>query len=139
MKRKLSLFILLLCILIIAPACNSNEQIAAGSLKALTKPYIATYECTQARLGGQDLLEKYDYIKITLLNKDELEVSFKQKNGDKKSFKGKYEVNAETKELKGEIGILGFTFKETVKIEKGKFVINQNFLSLSLIMVFEMQ
>ena len=119
------------------PACDS--EIAKGSVKALTKPYIATYECVEARLGNEDLLSKHDYIKITLLDSKELEVSFKPKNGDKKAFKGAYTVNPETREFTGEIGILGLTFKETVKIEKGSFVITKNFLTLPLIMKFKQQ
>lgn len=136
MKKKLLVFSLLFAFILILPACDMAE---GSSLKALTKPYIATYECVEAKLGQQDLLEKYDYITITLLDTKEFEVSFKPNDGEKKSFKGEYSVNSETREFEGEIGVLGFNFKEKTKIEKGEFVITRNFLHVSLYMKFKMK
>ena len=85
------------------------------------------------------MLEKYEFINITLWDAKELEVSFKPKNGDKKAFKGNYSVNGETREFTGEVGILGVTFKDTVKIEKGGFVITKNIMSMPLVMKFKMK
>ncbi len=136
MKKKISL-LLLLCVLVLTFLCACDPEIAKGSVKSLTKPYITTYECVEARLGNQNLLEKYDFIKITLLDKDELEVSFKPKKGEKKSFKGAYSVDPETREFSGEIGIFGMTFKEKTTIEKGRFTIYKNILTIPLIMKFE--
>lgn len=136
MKRKLLIFTLLCAFLLVFPACNAAE---IGSLKALTKPYIATYECVEAKLGEQDLLEKYEYIKITLLDSKEFEVSFKPKKGEKKSFVGEYTLDPETRDFTGEIGVLGFSFKEKTKIEKGEFVIARNFLYVPLYMKFKMK
>ncbi|MDE6505051.1 MAG: hypothetical protein K2L42_04195 [Clostridia bacterium] len=137
MKRKLPfiaiVFILILCML---PACEIS---ASGSLKSLTKPYIAEYVCTDARLGEENLLDKYEFIKITLLDSKELEVSFKPKGGEKRAFKGNYSVDGETREFTGKIGIFGVTFKETAKIENGKFTITKNILSKTLVMKFEMK
>ena len=109
------------------------------SLKTLTKPYIATYECVEARLGQQDLLEKYEYINITLLNAKEFEISFKPNGGDKKSFKGEYTVNPETREFQGEIGVMGINFKEKTKIENGEFTLTRNFIHVTLFMKFKMK
>ena len=66
-------------ILILVPACSASTTAngASGSLKAITKPYIGEYECVAARLGESDLLEKYEFIKITLLDDEKMEVSFK--------------------------------------------------------------
>lgn len=125
------LFAVLACTL---AACNFDKH---ESIKAITKPYIARYECTEARLGTTDLLEKYEYIYITLLDKSRLEVKFKPLNGEAKAFEGNYAVDPETREFTGEIGILGCSFKESVKIEKGAFTITKNILSMPLIMKFE--
>ncbi len=108
MKRKLSLICAVCAVLILVlsslTACSVPTD---GSIKSITKPYIAEYECVEARLGNLDLLEKYDYITITLLEKSEMLVSFKPKNGEKKSFKGEYTVNPETREFTGTAGIFG--------------------------------
>ncbi|MCI8370374.1 MAG: hypothetical protein HFE41_04260 [Clostridia bacterium] len=136
MKRKFFVFALLFAFLLVLPAC---DMATGGSLKTLTKPYIATYECVEARLGQQDLLEKYEYINITLLNAKEFEISFKPNGGDKKSFKGEYTVNPETREFQGEIGVMGINFKEKTKIENGEFTLTRNFIHVTLFMKFKMK
>lgn len=139
MKRKLSL-IILICALVAAITSLSACSVAAtGSIKSITKPYIAQYECVEARLGTQDLLEKYEYINVTLLDAKEMEISFKAKDGEKNSFKGNYTVDAETMELSGEVGIFGYTLRERTKIQKGEFVITENVMSMPLIMKFKMK
>lgn len=107
-----------------------------SSVKSLTKPYIATYDCTFAQLGKQDLLEKYEYLKITLLDDKKLEVSFKRKKGKKHSYTSTYTFDDESGELKAEIGILGFKFRQATKIENGKFNISMPILGKQLSMVF---
>lgn len=137
MKRKVLILCLICALLALLPACGISEQ--KQSIKAITAPYVATYECVEARLGNENLLEKYDYIIITLLDKKELEVCFKPVNGEKKSFKGEYSVDPQTREFTGEVGIFGFTFRESTKIERGEFTITKNILSAPLVMKFKMK
>ncbi len=137
MKRKLLLVcVVLSLLLLILPAC---EMDASGSVKSLTKPYIGEYECVEARLGETDLLEKYEFIKITLIDDKKMEIGFKPKNGSQRSFEGEYTVDSETREFTGEAGILGYKFKEKVKIENGGFVISKIIMSKPLIMKFKMK
>lgn len=137
MKRKLLLVCVLLSVLLLVfPACDMETS---GSVKSLTKPYIGEYECVEGKLGETDLLEKYEYIKITLLDDKKLEISFKPKNGNHHSFEGEYNVNSETHEFTGEAGILGYKFKEKVIIENGEFVITKIIMSKPLIMKFKMK
>lgn len=140
MKRKLSLICAVCAVLILVlsslAACSVPTD---GSIKSITKPYIAEYECVEARLGNLDLLEKYDYITITLLEKSEMLVSFKPKNGEKKSFKGEYTITPETREFTGTAGIFGAPVKETVKIENGSFTITRTVLATPLILKFRMK
>ncbi|MCM1439460.1 MAG: hypothetical protein NC131_09730 [Roseburia sp.] len=107
-----------------------------SSVKTLTKPYIATYDCTYAQLGNEDLLEKYEYLKITFLDDKKLEVSFKRKKGKKHTYTSEYKYDDETGELKAEIGILGFKFRQATKIENGKFNVSMPILGKQLSMVF---
>ena len=108
----------------------------AGPLKSITHPYIAQYECVEATIGGEDLLKKFDYIKITLLDKDNLELNYKQKKGENKSIKSKYNLDVKTRTLSAEIGILGYTFKQSTVVEKGKFTISKSLGGKQLIMKF---
>lgn len=135
MKKKICSLILIICaLLIVFPACGMS---ADSSLKSLTKPYITEYECIDAHLGKDDLLKKYDYIKICLLNEREMQVVMKPSNGKMSAHKGTYTYDEQTHALAGEAGILGFKFKVAVILENGKFTITKNFLGLPLIMKFK--
>ncbi|MCI9561648.1 MAG: hypothetical protein HFK03_04075 [Clostridia bacterium] len=137
MKRKLILIsVILSLMLIILPACDME---ASGSVKSLTKPYIGEYECVEARLGETDLLEKYESIKITLIDDKKLEISFKPVNGSRRAFEGEYSVDGETREFTGEAGILGYKFKEKAVIENGEFVISKLIMTKPLVMKFKMK
>ncbi len=107
-----------------------------SSVKSLTKPYIATYDCTYAQLGKEDLLEKYEYLKITFLDDKQLEVSFKRKKGKRHAYVSDYVYDDKTGEIKAEIGILGFKFRQATKIENGKFNLSMPILGRQLIMQF---
>ena len=125
MKGKIFaiLTLFLMCVLML-PACNIDKD---QSVKAVTAPYVAQYECVEARLGETDILEKYDYIRIIFLDKQELEVNIKKTGGEKHSAKGSYTIDPDTRELTGEIGILGFKFKEKTVVKNGQFTISKNF------------
>ena len=134
MKKR---FILIFILAVAASLCMCAFKVDMNSsVKSLTKPYITTYECTYARLGKQDLLEKYDYLKITFLNDKELEVSFKKNKGKKHAYTAPYTYDDKTGEIKAEIGILGFKFRQSTKIENGKFNISMPILGKQLSMVF---
>lgn len=142
-KRFFILTMLLSALLLILPACASSASAtdggAGGSLKSITKPYIGEYECVEARLGETEFLDKYDYIKISLLDDEKIEISYKPKDGQKKSYTGAYTVNPDTRELTGELGILGIKFREKTKIVNGKFTLTTNILAAPLIMKFKMK
>lgn len=139
MKRRLFIVIAIIALcLCILPACETSTQsFTKSSIKTITKPYIAQYECVEARFGEDNLLEYYDYIKIVLLNKNNLEVLYKLKDGEKTSITGNYEIDPETREIEAEIGILGYEFKEKVKVEKGEFVISHIVMKKELYMKFK--
>ena len=133
-KRVIILTVLCTFLLTLLSACDIKN---AGPVKSLTRPYIAQYECIEATLGDEDLLDKFDYIKITLLDKDKLELSYKPKEGDSKSIESNYSFDINTRTLTAEIGILGYTFKQSTVIEKGKFTLSKPIGSKQLIMKFK--
>lgn len=138
MKKKFLTFVLLItavaATLCLLPACDGNTE---GSLKSITHPYVAEYECIEARYGEDDLLEKYEFIKITLVDKQKLEVSYKPKDGEKQVYEGSYEIDDKTREMTGDIGIFGFKFREKIKIENGGFTVTRNILAKPLILKFK--
>lgn len=137
MKKKIYLLTLLFCaVLLLFPACGMDIE---SSIKTITMPYVAEYECVEARLGSEDLLEKYEYFYITLVNKEELEISFKEKDGKRTLVKGTYTIDPKTRELTGETGVLGFRFKDSVIVKNGEFVIEKNLGPFPLYMKFKVR
>ena len=141
MKRRIFIVLTLLALaLCILPACKTDvESFAKGSVKTISKPYIAQYECVEARFGDENILEYYDYIRVVLVNNKKMELVYKPKDGEKNSETGSYTLNAETRELDAEIGILGYKFKEKVKVEKGGFVISHIIMQKELYLKFQIQ
>lgn len=131
-RRYLTVFLLLLAATLFA-ACDARSY---GSLKSVTMPFIAQYECTDLRLGEQNLLEDYDYIRLTFEKDNVLELTYKEKDGVKKTLSGKYELNPVTRELSAEIGILGYKFKEKTVVERGKFTVSKPIGGQILTMTF---
>lgn len=135
MKKRLIIFVALFTFLLtLACACDMKN---AGPLKSITHPYIAQYECVEATLGKEDLLKKFDYIKITLVNSDTMELNYKQKEGKNKTIKSNYNFDTKSRTLTAEIGILGYTVKQSTVVEKGQFTISKSIGGKQLIMKFK--
>lgn len=137
MKRKITAAVAALCFMCLMLCAFTFDP--HSSVKTLTHPYINTYYCTQARLGDTDLLEKYEYFIITVLDDSELEISFKKIDGQKHTYKSNYTYDETTHELIAEIGILGFPFKQKATIENGKFSICMPIFNKPLVMIFEIK
>lgn len=135
MKKKVFAIIFIACALCLSLCAFTVDT--NSSLKSLTHPYINTYECTQAMLGKENLLEKYEYFRITILDTKELEISYKKNNGTKRAITCPYTFDDETKVLQAEFGVLGFKFKQATKIENGKFTVTMPIFDRQLIMNFK--
>lgn len=135
MKKKI-LFLTVFCtfMLLLLPACDARE---AGSLKSITRPYIAHYECTHATLGEENILEKFDYIELVLVDRQKMEFIFKPKDGERHVIECDYTFDVNTRELTAEIGIYGYRFRESTIVEHGKFTIAKALGSKQLIMKFK--
>lgn len=134
MKKRFLIFTFILLTILLLPACDAKNS---ESIKAITKPYIAQYECISATYGEDNLLDKYDYIKVVFIDKSEMCVLYKIKNGEKRSFKGTYTLDPETRELKADVGILGYNIRQTTIVENGKFTVSKSIGGKQLIMNFE--
>ena len=135
MKKKLFAALIVFSVLCLSLCAFTFDM--NSSVKSLTKPYITTYECTMARHGETNLLEKYEYFKITFLDSKELEVSYKRKGGKRHAHVCAYKFDDKTGVLNAEVGILGFKFKQETKIENGKFTVSMPFFGKPLVLLFQ--
>ncbi len=61
-----------------------------GELADIAKPYLGMYECTQAKLGSKDCLEKFTYLRLELKDEENFILSYQEKGGKQKQIKGRY-------------------------------------------------
>ena len=135
MKKRLFIYVVI-CTFLLTFLCACDMK-NAGPLQSITHPYIAQYECVEATLGEEDLLKKFDYIKITLVNSDTMELNYKQKDGKNRTIKSNYNLDTKSRKLTAEIGILGYKIKQSAVVEKGKFTISKSIGGKQLIMKFK--
>ncbi len=128
--------VLALALLCLLPACTDG---ADGSVKSLTKPYIAEYNCVEARFGEADILKNYDFIKITLVDDENMVISYKPKDGDKKTIEGTYSVDDETREITGNVWLFGAERREQIKVENGGFTVVKTIMNKPLVFRFEIK
>ena len=122
MRKRITIFILLLAAFCVTfAACGFD---ADSSLKDVTSPYITRYGCVEARYGGEDILQQFDYIRITLLDEENMELAYKFKGESKKSRVIKYTFDKESRQLNAEGGFLGVKFKQPVVVDNGEFTVS---------------
>ena len=121
------------------PLCclSACKDIADSSLKELTKPYITRYECVLAEWGGNNFLEDFDYIRITLNDSTNMELAYKKTGESEHTFECAYTYDDDTGILRAEGTALGVKHTESVKIEDGKFTISFPLMGKQLVMRFE--
>lgn len=133
--KKRFLFLAVICLLLILlPACEIRRD---STLKEVTRPYINEYELVEGKFGDKDLLEDFDYVKIVFIDAHNYEAHIKPKKIAKKIIKGTYSVDAKTRELTTEEGILGFKLKEKVYIRNGGFTVSTIIFHKTLYLKFE--
>lgn len=139
MKRKALIITLLIfaavCAVLPLSACQTD---ASDTIKAITKPYIAQYECVSATYGEKNFLEDFEYIRVTFIDGEKLEVSYKNKGAKKHVFNGTYKVDPTTREFVADIGILGMKFQQAAILKNGKFTVSRRIFRKQLTMNFEM-
>ena len=69
--------------------------IAKTELKDIVKPYLGVYECTDARLGGVEWLNRFDTIHLELKADDTFLLHYAEKGGEKRTQEGSYTYDKE--------------------------------------------
>ena len=124
MRKKWFLAGLLLPLVFMLSACDVSQM---STLPDLSKPYVGIYECERAMLGGEDMTEKFDYIRLELSYGGEFELTYRAQDGNEGGFSGTYEASAEKGEitLNAQSGILRKSF--TFPMENGSILIDLPF------------
>ncbi len=81
---KTSLLAGIASLLFLCPAWKKNE------LTDISKPYLGSYECTEARLGSRDCLERFIDIRLELADEENFTLFYQEKGEARKTVKGKY-------------------------------------------------
>ena len=96
MRKCLYLLGLLFPSLFLLSACNVSEM---STLADLSKPYTGFYECESISYGGDDMTDRFEYIRLELAYGGEFELSYRGKEGGEGSYGGTYEVDTEAGEI----------------------------------------
>ncbi len=89
--RKLCGALLLACALL--TGCDVGEM---SSLKDISRPYAAEYRCKKLLFGSDDLLGRFDDVKLTLSGDGSFTLSYAESGGKTGEFSGGYRLDGET-------------------------------------------
>ena len=81
----------------------SCASVVKGELKDITKPYLGMYECTEARMGDNEYLDRFSYIHLELKADERFILYYREKDGEKQTKEGRYKYDKE----KGVISLQG--------------------------------
>ncbi len=136
MKRnrlKLSFIVGICLLLFIFPALVGWKS---SSLKDITKLYLGTYECQEARLNEKDILHDFDYIRLELKKKGKCVLYYAPKEGAKKREEGNFTYDKKNKSITLQGDNFPF-FKREFPLDKGELHITLPIGNRTLYLRFE--
>ena len=110
-------------------------SIFQGGLKDITKPYLGIYECTEARLDEEDLLENYTNVALELKSGGKYVLYYTSKGEKQKKITGKYKYDSE----KGTFTMYGdgLMFKRQYTLQEGEIYVFVQIGKKNLVLKFE--
>lgn len=114
----------------------SFSSVQKGDLTDIAKPYLGIYDCTDAKLGDEDLLARFDDLKLELKNKGEYVLYYKEKGGKTKRVKGKYRYDKEKETLTLHLPNSAFIHR-AFPLKKGQLTVSVTYGDKILILQFE--
>lgn len=88
MKKTAALFALALA-LFAATSCDVNEM---STLRDISRPYAGEYQCKKLQLGGEDLLPRFEFIKLKLDAYGKFALSYADCEGGESGYSGGYRI-----------------------------------------------
>ena len=93
-------------------ACSFGGK---GDLKEITKPYLGVYECTEARVGEREYLDRFSKLDLELKENGEFILYYCEKDGKPQTQTGRYEYDKES----GTLTLLGGGIKRAFPLQGG--------------------
>lgn len=90
MKKILCIFAL--CCTLIFSGCKVEEM---STLRDISRPYAGEYKCRKLTLGGQDLLGRFDYLKLNLNYFGKFRLTYAEVSAGEGEYSGTYEAREE--------------------------------------------
>ena len=97
-------------------ACSGGVR---GELKDIAKPYVGMYECTEARMGEKEYLDRFSYIHLELKADETFTLYYCEKDGKKRTQEGRYRYDKE----KGVVTLLGGGMEREFPLSDGILMI----------------
>ncbi len=98
-----------------------------GSLPDLSHPYAGEYTCKKLSLGGEDCLNRFEYIKLTLECGGDFELSYRDKEKRTGGYEGEYSVSSESEEITFSAKAGLRTVSRTFPMKNGTILIDLTF------------
>lgn len=93
-------------------------------LKEVSKPYLGTYECEYLRIGEENILDKFDYVRFELNPKGIYKIEFKDKNGVKGVYRGHYSFDEKNDLIVIDENIFGKRVSKSFSARSGEITTN---------------
>ena len=107
-----------------------------GDLKEIAKPHLGIYECKIARIGEEDYLERFSYIRLELKDGGKYELTYREKQTAEKRKTGKYRYDEQRETLTLYLDELGIVKKE-FPLKKGILSVQVALGEKSMLLQFE--
>ena len=131
-RTRAACALLLLFLLTVFAGCGASLT----SLRAFAKPCTGEYECVFAHLGKKDLLASLQSMTLTLEEDGTFSAVAISKSGKTKQQGGTWSFDEQKQELTFQARLLGKTHTKTVRLQNGKFTLQQNIAGKNLVLTF---
>ena len=80
------------------PVCGCDAE-NMTTLAEVSRPYVGEYRCEKLLLGGEDCMEGYEYVLLTLDREGNFQLSYLSREGAEGGYGGAYQMNREGDEI----------------------------------------
>ena len=118
--------------------CGCEKVENMGSLPQLSKPYVGEYQCEKLIFGGEEQVDKFDYIKLTLKYGGSFVLSYRDAEKREGAYEGEYAMSDDGKELtlSAKAGLR--TVSRTFPVDRGTILMDLTFAGKLLHAEFKM-
>ena len=108
-----------------------------SSLPDISRPYVGMYECEELSMGGEDMMEKFEFVRLELGYGGEFRLVYRTASGNEGGYSGTYKMTDKDITLTVERGILHRSF--TFPVVEGGILIDYNLQGKLLHAKFKMK